>query len=148
MSVTTATAVITAAIAVLVAAITWGQWITNRARLKHELFDRRYEIYEYIAAFIAEILQSGSIPVGEPEGFLRRTKKAYFVFACDTEIKGLVTEIYRKAAELHAHVATLEGLRGEERTKNIEAQRAVKDWFEETLGSLETKFEKYLKLEH
>src|SRR5688572_11465506 len=97
MSLATATAVTTAAVAVLVAVITFGRWITNRARLRHELFDRRYAAYEQIAGFIAEILASGRVPQGEPEGFLRRTKTAYFVFACDNDIKVLVRDIYQKA---------------------------------------------------
>lgn len=148
MDITTATAVVTAAVALLVALITWGQWVTNRARLQHELFDRRYAVYEQIAAFIAEILISGRVPAGEPDNFSRRTKTVYFVFACDSDVKALVTEIYRKAVELHALDATLETLHGDERKRNVEAQRAVKDWFEQTLGSLEKRFEKYLNLTH
>lgn len=148
MNITTATAITTAAVAILVAVITWRQWATNRARLRHELFDRRYAVYEKIAGFIAEILTSGSVPQGEPEGFSRRTKTAYFVFAYDNDVKNLITEICRKAAELHALEATLENLTGDKRKRNVDAQQAVKDWFQQTLGSLETKFEKYLKLIH
>lgn len=148
MSISTATAIITAAVAVLVALITGGQWVTNRARLRHELFDRRYALYEQIAGFIAEILTSGKIPQGEPDGFLRRTKTAYFAFACDNDIKVIITEIYEKVADLQALEATLETLGGKERKKNMEDQRAVKDWLKKTQNSLEKRFEKYLKLMH
>jgi uncharacterized membrane protein len=148
MDIPTATAVTTALVAVIVAVVTGGQWITNRARLRHELFDRRYAVYEQIASFIAEILISGKVPQGEPEAFSRRTKTAYFVFECDKEVKALITEIYQQAVKLHALDATLEGLMGDERKKNVESQRVVKDWFQQTLGSLEARFEKYLKLEH
>jgi len=148
MIIATATAVTTAVVAVLVAITTWGQWVTNRARLRHELFDRRYAVYEQITGFIADILISGRVPAGEPEGFSRRTRTAYFVFACDNEVKVLVRQIYEKAVELHALEATGESLRDEERTKNIEAQRVLKNWFEQTLGSLEGRFEKYFKLTH
>jgi hypothetical protein len=144
----TGTAVTTALVAVIVAVITGGQWLTNRARLRHELFERRYAVYEQIAAFVAGILTSGKVPEGEPEGFSRRTKTAYFVFECDKEVKTLIAEIYQQAVKLHALDATLEGLTGDERKKNIESQRVVKTWFQETLGALETRFEKYLKLEH
>lgn len=145
---TTATAVVTTVIALLVAMITWGQWVTNRARLRHELFDRRYAVFEQIAKFIADVLISGRVPDGEPENFSRQTKTAYFVFACDNDVKTLLTEIHRKAVELHALEATLETLRGDERKANVEAQRLIKDWFDQTLVSLEAKFEKYLKLTH
>lgn len=148
MDIPTATAVTTAGVAVIVALITWGQWSTNRARLRHELFERRYAVYEHIAGFIADILTSGKVAHGEPEGFSRRTKTAYFVFECDAEVKRLITEIYQNAVRLHALEATLESLSGEERKENVESQRKVKEWFEQTLGTLESRFEKYLRLAH
>lgn len=148
MDIPTATAVTTALVAVIVTVITGGQWLTNRARLRHELFDRRYAVYEQIAAFVAGILISGKVPEGEPEGFSRRTKTAYFVFGSDREVKALITEIYQQAVKLHTLDATLEGLTGDERKNNIESQREVKKWFGETLGELETRFEKYLRLKH
>ena len=147
MSITTATAITTAAIAVLVAIITWRQWITNRARLRHELFDRRYAVYEQITGFLADVLQGGRVPEGEPEGFIRLAKKAYFVFACDSEIRDLVSEIYRKAIDLHALEETLNDDHNE-RASNIQKQREIKNWYQDTLNEAETRFEKYLSLSH
>ncbi len=148
MNIASAAALTTALVAIVVAIITLGQWVTNRARLRHELFDRRYAVYEQITGFIADILVSGKVPTGEPEGFSRRTKTAYFVFACDKDVKVLVKQIYEKTVELHALEATLESLKGDERTQNVAKQRVVKDWLEQTLGSMESKFEKYFKLTH
>ena len=148
MDVPTATAITTAAVAILVAIITWRQWITNRARLKHELFERRYLVYEKIAGFLSEVLQAGRVPTGRDYEFLRETKRAYFVFDCDTDVKNLVTEIYRHAVHLHALDAELAALGGNERTGNLGKQREIKDWFQSTLSSMEEKFEKYLRLEH
>jgi hypothetical protein len=104
--------------------------VTNRARLRHELFDRRYAVYEDISRFIAEILISGKVPQGEPEGFLRRTNKAYFVFECDNDVKALTTEIYQHAVKLHALDAMLDNLSGDECKRNVESQMAVKVWFQ------------------
>lgn len=146
MNITVFTAIITALVMVLVAIITWREWQTNRARLRHELFDRRYATYEKITGFIAEILTSGGVPRGEPEGFLRRTKTAYFVFACDDDVKGLIKDIYEQAVKLHELEATFDSLTGNERKENVKEQREVKNWFAETLGSLETIFGNYLKL--
>ena len=148
MSINTTIAVITASVAVLVAIITWRDWATNRARLRHELFERRYAVYEQIATFLATVLQQGGIPEGEPESFLRKTKTAYFVFAGDSDVKDLISEIYKKAIDLHAWEATEEGLVGEELKKNIQDQRVIKDWFAKTLDSMESLFAKYLSLKH
>ncbi len=148
MNVASATAIATTSVAILVAIITWREWVANRARLRHELFERRYAVYEKIAAFLALVLQDGRVPQGEPEGFLRATKTAYFVFGSDAGVKEFVGEIYRKALELHALEVTLDPLRGEERSKNIENQRVIQDWFMDALNSLEARFDKYLSLKH
>ncbi len=145
---TIATAIITTMIAALVAVVTWRQWITNRARLRHELFDRRYAIYEQIAAFVAGVLQMGSL---EPSGegtFLRLTKQAYFAFGCDAEIRHLVGDIYKHAVLLHTLQAKEKTLSGDALSANVDKQDEVRKWFDTTLGSLEQRFEKYLRLDH
>ncbi|MBL8529798.1 MAG: hypothetical protein JNL68_19120 [Burkholderiales bacterium] len=148
MDVQTATAVTTAAVAVLVAVITWRQWVTNRARLKHELFDRRYAIFEKITGFLAGVLQSGRVASGHEEQFLRDTKQAFFVFDCDPSIKTLVSDIYEHAVHLHALDAELAGLSGLARSENIQEQREIKDWYQTQLGTIESQFERYLRLGH
>lgn len=148
MAAETSTAIASVSIAIAVALITRRQWITARDSLKHELFDRRYAIYERIAAFLAEVLQSGTVSPGRDVAFLQETKTAYFVFACDKAVKKLVSDIYGAAVNLHALEAELPTLSDAARTKNIERQRQIKDEFSEILGSLETRFEKYLRLAH
>ena len=147
INISSATAITTAGVAVLVAIITLRNWITNRARLKHELFDRRYAIYEKIAGFISQVLLTGTVEGGGEEKFLRETKKAYFAFGCDKQIKKLVSDIYRKAVELHA-LQSENKLTGDALKNNLEQQMKIKNWFSETLDSLETIFKKYFRLKH
>ena len=147
MDIQTGTALTTGAVAVLVAVITWRQWVTNRARLKHELFDRRFTIYEKITSFLGEMLQ-GPLPIGRDAQFLRETKQAFFVFNCDPKVKSLISEVYSHAVDLHAAEAELDGLTGAERTANIRKQRELKDWILSTLSSVEVLLAKYLRLEH
>ena len=148
MNITAASTFVTTIVAVLVAIISWRQWRTDRARLKHELFKRRYEIYEKIAAFPAEIGIAGRVEPGADLKFLQDTKQAYFAFGCDQSIKELVSNMYRHAVDLHALEAERPRLASDARSKNIEQQRVIKDWFQSTLASLEGEFEKYLKLDH
>jgi hypothetical protein len=83
MGITVATSII----AGLVMIITLGQFLNNRMRLKHDLFDRRYDIFEKVAAFISKIMLSGDVSNQEMNRFLKETKRAYFVFGCDNQIK-------------------------------------------------------------
>ena len=132
----------------LVAIITWGQWITNRARLRHELFDCRYEIYQKISEFVAGVLQSGRVEPGGDSEFLRRTKQAYFAFGADVAIRDLVDDTYRHAVQLQTLQAIEDSLSGETLNANVDRQAEVKQWFQGTLNSLESKFEQYLRLKH
>lgn len=70
------------------------------ARLRHELFEYRYAVYEQIGAFLARVLQEGRVPVSEPEQFLRLTKTAYFGLGCDAAVKSFIEEVFREAAIL------------------------------------------------
>jgi hypothetical protein len=134
--------VVTALVAILVAIISWRQWLTDRARLKHELFLRRYDIYEEIYGFVGRILTAGRVEPGADIQFLQDTRKAYFVFGCDRAIKSLVTDIYEKAVDLYALEAERPSLAdGDARRENIIKQREIKNWFQSTLAALESKFE-------
>lgn len=148
MDIPTTTAIITTGIAALVGFITLRQWLTDRARLKHELFDRRYAIYETIAAFPADILVAGRVQPGADIQFLRDTKLAYFAFGCDDAVKGVVDKLYKLVVDLHATQAEFPGLTGTIRTANLDRQVQIKDELSQVSQSLPSIFTKYLKLGH
>lgn len=139
---------VTALIALIVTLITYGQWITNRARLKLELFEKRYAVYEKIAAFLAETLMKGRLIKGNEDKFSRDTKNAYFVYGCDKSVKNLVSQIYSLACDLDAHSTEETGLVGEAKINAIREQRKAKNAMQEIFDDLEQTFEKYLKLAH
>jgi hypothetical protein len=140
------TALLTPTIAIFGSIITWQQWVTNRDKLKHELFERRYQVYEKIAGFVADILITGGVKAGKDMEFLVETKSVSFLF--NEDIKSLVSEIYKNATLLHALEAELPGEAGEARTRNIEKERQVKEWYADTLNTFETRFSPFLKLKH
>jgi hypothetical protein len=141
-------AVITTVIAALVGVITLRQWLTDRARLKHELFDRRYAIYEKIAALPAEIMLSGTVRRGADLQFLQDTKLAYFAFGCDEAVKGVVDKLYGLTVDLLAAETEFSRLTGEDRSRNLDEQVSIKQDIAAALGSLPGIFTKYLKLGH
>jgi len=138
-------ALLTPVIAIVAAYVAWQQLATNRRKLKLDLFERRYAVYEKIGEFIGSILTSGRVQKATEIQFLVDTKAKMFLFGED--ISQLVSEMYRKAVHLHALDAELEGSTGEARAANIKAQREIKDWYGETLEGLEARFSAYLKLE-
>lgn len=72
--------IITTTVAILVAIITFGQWLNARNQLKLALFEKCYAVYENIASYLAETLQNGRIAVETGVQFLRDTKKHIFYF--------------------------------------------------------------------
>ncbi len=136
----------TTIIAALVALITWKQWVTDRSRLRHELFERRYDIYERIAGFLSEVAISGRVGPNREFEFLRETKRAYFVFGGDNHIAALISNVYKAAVSLHALQAEEPDSRDEERTNNLKQQREIKDFLNKTQADMEAVFGKYLRL--
>ncbi len=137
-------ALLTPLIAVLAAYIACQQWRTNHLRLRHELFDRRYALYEKIASFMAEILVQGKVPANAETQFLRDTKATIFLF--DKEIWEFTEQIYHKAVALHALEMMLENLQGKDRADNVAKQREIKDWLGSQLQDCTTRFSRFLSL--
>lgn len=139
-------ALLTPLIAIIAVYVAWQQMTTNRRKLKLDLFDRRYVVYDKIGQFIGSILGSGRVQEGKEFQLLVDTKAVRFLFSDD--IVHFVSEVRSKAAHLHALNAELEGSTGEARTANIKAQREIKDWFSEALTTLDKRFAEYLTLGH
>lgn len=79
--------------------------------------------------------------------FLVATKGAKFIVG--REIAAYFDdELYKKAIHLQALDSDLEGLQGEERKKNVERQRELKNWFQDQYRVLDAKFEPLMGLRH
>ena len=148
MDIATVAAVLTVVIAAMVTVITWRQWRTDQARLKHELFDRRYSIYEKIEVFPATIMTEGKVGEGADRLFLRETKLAYFAFGCDEAVKNVVNRLYSISVDLLAAEEVFKGLEGSERTANLKSKNKLKQELAQILESLPIIFTKYLRLGH
>jgi len=135
-------------IAVLGALIAFQQWKTNTKRLKHELFDRRYEQFMVVREFLGSIMTSGKSKQDQQFEYLTGTRGMRFIF--DKEIAEYVDKkIWHLAIDLECLGSELEGLPvGEERTKNVHRQAEIKKQLYKDLESLEDTFEKYLQLQH
>ncbi|MEW8333640.1 MAG: hypothetical protein AB2692_22100 [Candidatus Thiodiazotropha sp.] len=135
-------------IAILGSIIAFQQWRTNSKRLRHELFDRRYEQFTVIREFLGSIMTSGKSKPDEQMKFLAGTRGVRFVF--DKEIAEYIDKtIWHLAVELECLDAELEGVPvGEERSNNVKRQSEIKKQLHEELKTLEEKFVKYLQLQH
>jgi hypothetical protein len=141
-------ALLTPTIAVFAAIVAWQQWCTNRSRLKHELFDRRYKQFLVVRDFLTSVVQAGRIKPEEEQKFLGGTRGMRFIF--DQRIATFVDEtLQHLTAELHMLNALLDDpSKDNERARNTERRSDVRKQLNEELQNLEERFAKYLQLGH
>lgn len=141
-------ALLTPTIAILGSFIAFQQWRINRARLKHELFDRRYEQFSVVNDFLGSIKKYGKCKSEEQQKFVAGTRGMRFIF--NEELSIYIDDIiWKLAIELEQIDAELEGVPvGEERAVKTRRKVEIKDQLYTELGGLNDKFAPYLQLKH
>jgi hypothetical protein len=140
-------ALLTPTIAVFGSLIAIQQWLTNRRRLKYELFDRRFKVYDTAKSFLNQFYANRHPTDEELYRFRLNTRESHFLFDEDIAnyLEGWITKAY-EVKTLDAELAPLPV--GDARSENVRKQREIFDWFLMQQEVLEDKFEPYLKLKH
>lgn len=141
-------ALLTPTIAILGSVIAYLQWRINKARLKHELFDRRYDQFLTVRNFLGSIITTGEVKQEEQGKFLVGTRGMRFTF--DKKIAIYNEEvIWKLAIDLEVLQLELDDfVLGKERSTNIYKQAEIKKQLMKELSNLNNKFSDYLQLEH
>jgi hypothetical protein len=129
--------------------IAWRQFDINRKRLKMDLFDRRYAVYDAAREFMQEIFQAGVTKPGEKFfQFNFAVGESRFLF--DKDVIEFLEKMLKNAFEMQMYMRRLERLPvGDERNIVVEKESLLLDWFTgEAAKQLTDKFLPYLKLEH
>lgn len=141
-------ALLTPTVAVLGSYIAYRQWHLAQNKLKLDLFDRRFSVFEAARSLIASIMTSGKAKDEDVFKFLLATREAKWLFDA-TIAEYLDKQLYGKAIDLQTLNAELEGVPvGEVRTKNVHAQAEIKKWLAAQHKVLDEKFSPYLQLQH
>jgi len=137
-------ALLTPTVAVLGSFIAYRQWRTAQNKLKHDLFERRFSVYDAARTLLASIMTSGKAKEEELFKFLSGTREAKWLLD-----KNIAEYLYHKAIDLQCLASELEGLPiGDERSSNVRKQTEIKKWFLKQYEVLDEKFSPFLKLEH
>lgn len=140
------TALLTPVIVFFGLIIAFFQWKTNRNRLKHELFDRRYKQFEIVNDFIGSILANGKVKEGEVLRLLSGIRGMEFIF--DKELFDHVKEIQSTASLLTVLINELESATGEKRKEISRNQAETFEKLRHYQNTLEDRVSKYLRLRH
>jgi len=128
--------------------IAYRQWKTAQDRLKFDLFDRRFAVYDTARNFLSSIITYGDIKHDEVSKFIIGTSESKWLF--DDEVDNyLRNEIGNKLNRFTTLKSTVESLSSkEERNENIMQQSQLLTWFIKQPTVLAQKFEPFLKLKH
>jgi hypothetical protein len=117
-------------------------------RLQHDLFDRRYEIFEIVFLFILEIIQHNDMSEEGMRKFVRGTTKAPFLF--DQEMTDYFEELRRRAVYLQEAASSLRDGHnpvGPERSAAAKSRAELFTWFCNEFERLVRRFNPFLALD-
>lgn len=141
-------ALLTPTVAVLGSFIAYRQWRLTQNKLKLDLFDRRFTVYDAARTFLGSIMRSGKAKDDDTFKFMIATREAKWLLN-DSIAEYLDKQLYHKALELQTLATELEGEPvGDVRTKNVRAQSDIKKWFMAQYDVLDEKFSPFLQLRH
>lgn len=119
-------------------------WLAN-TRLKHDLFERRYVVYDAIRKFIGDPLSKGNSTEETQREFKIKTNNARFLFG--SEYANFVNRVWKTVIDLEETCEILEQPNSEEqRQEHIKKRTDIKILLPKMLGELESKSLPFLKL--
>jgi hypothetical protein len=132
-------------IAAVGALLAWQQVKIARTKLRHDLFDRRFKVFEAARTFLVTVMRSGKTSVSEFNDYTGGVIDAQFLLS--KEVHTYLFEIRKRAAAMQALNDTLEPLPpGAEKAKLAEKAGEHFAWLVEQLDVLPDKFKPFLTL--
>jgi hypothetical protein len=142
--ITVLSALLTPTIACLGAWIAYRQWRTAQNKLRLDLFDRRFCVYEVTKNFLACIVKNGKTSDEETCKFLVATREARWLLNANVATY-LRDELYNKVIDLQTLQSELGGsMTDEDRAENIKRQAEIKKWLISQYKVLDEKLSPFL----
>jgi hypothetical protein len=136
-------AVVIAAVGALLA---WQQVKLARVRLQHDLYDRRFAVFEAARKLLADVLAQSNATDEQIRSYVIGTAEARFLV--NDDISKYLNEIRTRASRLRAINATMSPLPvGDQRTALAQEEERIFAWMMEQVDVLVDKFRPFLTLE-
>jgi len=111
----------------LIGSIAWQQWQVARSKLRLDLFDRRYKVFDATRKFLAVILREARFEGSHLFEFFAGTSDAEFLF--DSDIVDYLAQIRTRALNMRTHQKVYEPLpAGDERSRHVQAEHDQLLW--------------------
>jgi hypothetical protein len=130
--ITTLSAILTPIVAVTGTILAIQQWKLSDRKLRHDLYERRLEIYMALTSLFATVEIEANVTHEERLKFSVKTRESHFLFS--DKIKVYLEEVFKAAVEVHTQFKMLdlnwaERPQGEERKKIIDENGKRLKWF-------------------
>src|SRR5207248_6642929 len=123
--------------------IAWQQWQIARNKLRLDLFDRRYKVYDATRKFLGTILREATFADAQLFEFSGGTSDAEFLF--EPDVVAYLTQIRNRAIDMRAHQHTFAPMPvGEERSRHVHAEHDELLWLTHQLTDMTKVFSPYL----
>src|SRR5437868_3401142 len=135
--------IVTLFLSVAVAVIAWQQWRVADNRLRLDLFDRRYKVYDATRKFLATILREANFTDSQLFEFYAGTSDAEFLFGA--KVVDYIGQIRERALHMRTAQQLFEPLPvGEERSRHVQKHHDDLVWLTEQIEEMSKTFAPYL----
>jgi hypothetical protein len=143
-----ATAFIATLIAAMVAAIAYRQYKVSNDQMRHNLFDRRFDLFRNVQKFLGSIVALGNFDYEKLPLLNEAIQQSYFLFG--KEVTSYLKEIHNHAFALKKiQIALSERTNGRaKREQQAEAHTVELKWIMEQLDTLHRRFIPYMNFSH
>jgi hypothetical protein len=123
--------------------IAWQQWKVSHDKLRLDLFDRRYKVFDSTRIFLSVILKNARFDDSQFFEFCAGISDVEFLFGKD--VVDYLTQIRTKALDARAHHEALETIPvGDERSRRVNAKQNDILWLGEQINVISGAFAPYL----
>ncbi len=130
-------------LSVAVVSIALLQWRVAENKLRLDLFDRRYKVYNATRKFLAMIVRDATFTDSQLFEFYGDTSDTEFLFR--SEVVDYLAQIRKRALDMRLHQTLFEPLPvGAERSGHVQAHHDQLSWLSDQLTDMTSVFIPYL----
>ena len=130
-------------LSIAVVVIAWQQWRIADSKLRLDLFDRRYKVYDATRKFLAVIIREATFTDSQLFEFYGGTSDAEFLFGAD--VVEYLGQIRNRAVDMRTHQTLFQQMPfGDERSRHVQANHDDLSWLNDQITAMTKIFAPYL----
>lgn len=139
-------ALLTPAVAGFAVYVAANQWTTARNKLRFDLFEKRFAVYQGARKFVGSVVTSGTANHEDLVNYLQATHAARWIVS-QTIHDYLENSLHEPALEMERLETEIDEMpTGESRTIKVERRKHLRIHFNKQFDQLDVQFSPYLKL--